>query len=104
VVGTSCHSLLDALSAQKADADYVLLGPIFSTPSKDQYGPPLGLPILREVTGQVSLPVFALGGISPARVADCRQNGAAGIAGIRIFQNCDSLPQLVRDMREHARV
>ena len=98
-VGASCHSLAEALAAQAGGADYILLGPIFSTPSKLQYGPPLGLPALREVTSQLSIPVFALGGISIDRVALCRQNGAAGIAGIRIFQDCDWLDDLVRELR-----
>jgi len=100
LVGVSCHSLTDALAAQAAGADYVLLGPIFATPSKLQYGPPLGVTTLREVTAQASVPVFALGGITPDRVALCRQNGAAGIAGIRIFQDCDSLETLVHELRE----
>jgi thiamine-phosphate pyrophosphorylase len=98
VVGVSCHSLEEALAAQAADADYILLGPIFATPSKLSYGPPLGLAKLREVTLQVSVPVFALGGITISRVAACRQNGAAGIAGIRIFQDCDSVEELVREV------
>ncbi len=99
VVGASCHSLAEARAAQAGGADYILLGPIFSTPSKLQYGPPLGLPVLREVTAQLSIPIFALGGITVDRVALCRQNGAAGIAGIRIFQDSDSLDDLVRELR-----
>jgi thiamine-phosphate pyrophosphorylase len=102
VVGVSCHSLEEALAAQAAGADYILLGPIFATPSKLPYGPPLGLAKLREVTLQVSIPVFALGGITIDRVAVCRQNGAAGIAAIRLFQDCDSVEELVRELREKA--
>jgi thiamine-phosphate pyrophosphorylase len=99
-VGASCHSLAEALTAQASGADYILLGPIFATPSKLQYGPPLGLEILRAVTSQTSIPVFALGGISIDRVALCRQSGAAGIAGIRIFQDGDSLEVLIRELRK----
>jgi thiamine-phosphate pyrophosphorylase len=102
VVGVSCHSLEEALAAQAAGADYILLGPIFATTSKLPYGPPLGLGKLREVTLQISIPVFALGGITLDRVALCRQNGAAGIAGIRIFQDCDSVEELVGEMRDLA--
>jgi thiamine-phosphate pyrophosphorylase len=102
VVGVSCHSLEEALAAQAAGADNILLGPIFATPSKLPYGPPLGVSKLREVTSQVSVPVFALGGITLDRVALCRQNGAAGIAGIRIFQDCDSIEELVRELRQKA--
>ena len=99
LVGVSCHSLAEAQAAEKAGADYLLLGPIFSTPSKLQYGPPLGLAKLREVTSQVSLPVFALGGITADRVAACREKGAAGIAAIRLFQEADSLQTLVDSLR-----
>jgi thiamine-phosphate pyrophosphorylase len=102
VVGVSCHSLAEALAAESAGANYLLLGPIFPTPSKLQFGPPLGLSKLREVTSQVSIPVFALGGITADRVAGCRENGAAGIAGIRIFQDCDSMQEVVRDLRAKA--
>lgn len=102
VVGVSCHSLAEARAAEAAGANYILLGPIFPTPSKLQYGLPLGLARLREVTSQVSIPVFALGGITADRVAACRENGAAGIAGIRIFQDCNSVQEVVRDLREKA--
>jgi thiamine-phosphate pyrophosphorylase len=99
VVGVSCHSLEEALAAETAGADYILLGPIFATPSKLRYGPPLGLAKLREVTLRVSIPVLALGGITVDHIAACRENGAAGIAGIRIFQDSDSVEELVRDIR-----
>jgi thiamine-phosphate pyrophosphorylase len=100
LVGVSCHSLAEAVAAEKAGADYLLLGPIFATPSKLQYGVPLGLATLREVTLQVSIPVFALGGITADRAAACRENGAAGIAGIRVFQDCDSVARVIRDLGE----
>jgi thiamine-phosphate pyrophosphorylase len=101
-VGVSCHSLDDALAAERAQADYLLLGPIFATPSKLQYGPPLGLAKLREVTTRVSIPVFALGGVTLDRVAACRDHGARGIAGIRIFQDSDSVDAVVRQLRAAA--
>jgi thiamine-phosphate pyrophosphorylase len=101
-VGASCHSLEEAVAAQAAGADHLLLGPIFATPSKLQYGPPLGITKLDEVTHQVTIPVFALGGITPDRVATCLASGAVGIAGIRIFQDCDSIQDLVRELHAQA--
>jgi thiamine-phosphate pyrophosphorylase len=99
LIGVSCHSLKEAVAAQAAGADYLLLGPVFETPSKLQYGPPLGVAKLREVTSQVTVPVFALGGITVERVGICLENGAVGIAGIRIFQECEWLEDRVRELR-----
>jgi len=99
-IGVSCHSLEESLAAQAAGADYILLGPIFATPSKLAYGAPLGLAKLREVASQVTVPVFALGGITIDTAVACRANGASGIAAIRLFQECPSLEGLVQKLRQ----
>jgi thiamine-phosphate pyrophosphorylase len=99
LVGVSCHSLDEALEAQAGGADYLLLGPIFTTPSKLQFGPPLGLPTLMKVAAQITIPILALGGITVERVKPCIEAGATGIAGISIFQDCDSVEDRVRELR-----
>jgi thiamine-phosphate pyrophosphorylase len=98
-VGASCHSLEEALEAETEGADYILLGPIYSTPSKIRFGPPLGLEKLREVAGRVRIPVLALGGLTVERARECRAAGAAGIAAIRLFQEATSLEELARGLR-----
>jgi thiamine-phosphate pyrophosphorylase len=99
VIGVSCHSLAEALAAESGGADYLVLGPVFETPSKLRYGPPLGLAKLRDVTSRISIPVLALGGITLDRIRPCLDAGAAGIAGIRIFQDCESVQERVRELR-----
>jgi thiamine-phosphate pyrophosphorylase len=99
LVGVSCHSPDEAREAESSGADYILLGPIFPTPSKLHYGPPLGVEKLREAARQVKIPVLALGGITVERALECRAAGAAGIAAIRLFQEAESLPKLVRQLR-----
>ena len=100
VIGVSCHSLEDAVKAESEGADYVLLGPIFDTPSKRQYGPPLGLNKLSEVAGRIRIPVLALGGITVERVRPCLSAGAVGVAAIRLFQECHSVEERIRELRE----
>jgi thiamine-phosphate pyrophosphorylase len=79
LVGASAHSLEAAIRAQLSGADFVLFGPVFETPAKKKFGPPQGLGALAAVVKQVSLPVFAIGGISPDNAFLCIRNGAAGV-------------------------
>jgi thiamine-phosphate pyrophosphorylase len=80
LVGVSTHSLDRAVEAERAGADFITFGPVFETPSKRDYGAPQGLEKLREVTGAVRVPVFAIGGVTPKRAASCLENGAWGVA------------------------
>lgn len=88
LIGKSCHSLAEIEAA--VGADFVVFGPIFSTPSKAELGPPQGLAKLAAVCKVSPCPVLALGGIGPESVAACLAAGAAGIAGIRLFANPDA--------------
>ncbi len=99
-LGVSCHSLEDVRAAEAAGADYALLGPVFETESKLRYGPPLGLEALERAARQAAIPVLAIGGISLERVEACLEAGAAGIAGISIFQKAESPALRVRKIRE----
>jgi thiamine-phosphate pyrophosphorylase len=94
LVGVSCHSKENAVSAARDGADYIFFGPLFATPSKAAYGAPQGLERLAEVCNSVPIPVLAIGGITPATVSACLAAGAAGIAAIRLFQDATDLPSL----------
>ena len=86
LIAVSCHSVADVLQAEQEGADFAVLGPIFATPSKERYGEPLGLRVLHQACHSSALPVYALGGVCKINVAACERAGAAGIAGIRLFQ------------------
>jgi thiamine-phosphate pyrophosphorylase len=94
LVGVSTHSLAEARQAAEAGADYIFFGPLFYTPSKARYGPPVGLEALQEVAAALgtsalqevaaalgtSVPVIGLGGVKPGNVAEVLAHGARGVA------------------------
>jgi len=82
LIGVSCHSLPEVQEAEDGDVDFVVLGPIFDTPSKARFGPPLTTSVLRQARSIASLPILAIGGINSARVPEVMAAGADGISVI----------------------
>ena len=80
IIGSSVHTLTEAKQRETEGADFITYSPIYPTLSKPGYGPVVGLGGLRNVTERVNIPVFALGGITPERVSECRDAGAYGVA------------------------
>ena len=80
LIGVSTHCLGEARAAERQGADFLTCGPVFATPSKVAFGPPLGLARLEQIQRQVRLPIYALGGITLENLASVRQRGVAGFA------------------------
>ncbi len=97
LVGRSVHRV-DELGAA-AGADFVVFGPVFETPSKRSFGPPQGIARLAELCRASELPVIAVGGITPARIAAVRAAGAAGVAVIGAILEAPDPGAVVREMR-----
>lgn len=97
LVGVSTHSPAEARQARDADADFALFGPVFDTPSKRAYGPPLGPRLLREAARALSpFPLVALGGVTPGNARACFEAGARGIAAIGMFADAPDLAAALR--------
>lgn len=82
LIGQSVHSASEAIEAQRAGADFVVLGPIYDTPSKRAMGTPLGLSNIRSAAVRVAIPIFAIGGIRSDRIQEVIRSGACGVAVI----------------------
>ncbi|MBI4459419.1 MAG: thiamine phosphate synthase [Acidobacteria bacterium] len=97
IVGISCHSVEEVEQAGRQEASYALLGPIFDTPSKPA-AKSLGLAAFAQGCRRASIPVFALGGVDLSNAPACIQAGAAGLAGIRLFQQAQNLEEVCHQL------
>jgi len=81
-VAASCHDVEELRQAELLGCDFAILGPVSATASHPD-APPLGWPGFAALREQVSLPIYAIGGMVPADIAIARAHGAQGIAAIR---------------------
>lgn len=84
LIGRSVHSAAEAREAAP-DADYLIAGTVFATPSKPSGHRLLGLDGLAAIVRSVNVPVLAIGGMTVERLSEVAATGAAGVAGIGIF-------------------
>lgn len=87
IVTVSCHKLPEVHIAQRNQADAILFAPIFGKTMRGEIvTPAAGLELLREACLAAGpIPVYALGGVTEENAVQCIAQGAAGIAGIRLF-------------------
>ncbi|HEX8147318.1 MAG TPA: thiamine phosphate synthase [Pyrinomonadaceae bacterium] len=96
LIGVSAHTIEEARAARDGGADFAVFGPVFDTPSKRAYGPPVGLGALTKAALELSpFPLVALGGVGEEEVEDVLRAGAAGVAGIRLFADGQNLARTV---------
>jgi thiamine-phosphate pyrophosphorylase len=80
LIGLSCHNQINAIMAQENGADFITFGPVYYTPSKANYGKPVGVDRLEIVSHLLEIPVFALGGIKKNNINEVIAAGSAGIS------------------------
>ena len=98
LIGISTHSLAEVHAANRDGADYVVFGPIFDTPSKREFGSPVGLEQLAEVCRRSAVPVFAIGGGTRASVPAGLRAGAHGVAVIGAILAQDDIAAVTREI------
>ncbi len=85
IIGISTHSLEQALEAERAGADYIGIGPVFATPTKEDYIP-IGIETVKAVSETVNIPFVAIGGLNLQNIHLLRDNGAFNVAMVREYQ------------------
>ena len=98
LLGISVHSVEEAVQVESQGADYIVLGPIYKTPSKQLFGPPLGIHILEKACRLVRIPIIGIGGVTAARAREMRRAGAFGAAVITAILGATDVESAAREL------
>jgi thiamine-phosphate pyrophosphorylase len=103
MIGLSVSSLKEALKAEKEGADYVGLGPVFPTLTKDTPLTPLGLRGVREIRARISIPILAIGGITKDNAPEVIRAGADGIAVVSAIMSARNIAKGTRELKSEVK-
>lgn len=98
-IGTSVHKAEEAILAEHMGASYLIAGHIFDTSCK-QGLPGRGVAFLHDVCQSVTIPVYAIGGITEERIPSVRQAGAAGICIMSELMQCEQVEGKIRRIKQ----
>jgi len=90
LIGLSCGTVGEASPRRTEGADYLGVGSVYATPSKDDAGAPIGIDGLARIASVTALPVAAIGGITVANVGNVRRSGVAMAAVISAISAAES--------------
>lgn len=99
IIGLSTQSPGEAEEAVRLGADYIGVGPIFATQTKDDVGAPLGFSYLEWVRDNIALPYVAIGGIKLANIGEIVRRGATSICLISEIVGAPDIVGRVRELR-----
>ncbi len=101
LIGISTHCPEDVEEATRGSADYIGYGPLFPSTTKEALEPTVGLDGLRGIRHLTSLPVFAIGGITPPALQGIVDAGANGVAVASAVLDSSRIEQTMRDFVNH---
>lgn len=98
IIGLSTHSIEDAIEATKKDIDYIGVGPIFPTTTKEREA--VGLEYLEYVQNNINLPHIAIGGIKESNLSEIIQRGATRVALVSEIVGADNIGEKIEKLKE----
>jgi thiamine-phosphate pyrophosphorylase len=98
IVGLSTHSMKQAQAGCRSGADYIAVGPVHATPTKEGR-PAIGVEPIRYAASHVDIPWFAIGGIDTKTVGEVARAGARRIVVVRALTDADDPEAVARELR-----
>ena len=98
LLGISVHAVEEAVQVESQGVDYIVLGPIYERPTKQMFGPPLGIQTLEKACRLVRIPIIGIGGVTAARVREMRCAGAFGVAVITAVLGAVNVESAAREL------
>ena len=102
LLGASCHSVEDAIEAERLGCTYITAGHIFDTDCKKGLSG-RGLSFLKQVCESVSVPVYAIGGIDASNIAEVRKVGASGACIMSGAMQCENVDEYISAFKGEAK-
>ena len=99
IIGATCKTISQALSAQKAGADYMGVGAVFPSPTKKN-AVRITTEQLREICSSVSIPAVAIGGINAENLSELKGGGMAGIAVVSALFAAENIEKAAAELKE----
>ncbi len=83
IFGLSTHNIAQAKDAGSLSPDYIGVGPVFATPTKDKPDPVMGLDSMREIIENCPVTTVAIGGINEDNLPRVLEHGAVNFCAVR---------------------
>jgi len=100
LIGASSHSVEEALAAQEAGADYVNIGPIFETRTKEVSAGAVGPQLIAKIAPHLHIPFTCMGGIKPENIDQVLEQGARILAVVTAVTAADDQQAAAQALRK----
>ncbi|MCP5004566.1 MAG: thiamine phosphate synthase [Planctomycetes bacterium] len=98
IIGVSTHNIIQARQALNDGADYIAIGPVYPTSTKD-YEPSVGLKVVQEVSREINVPIIAIGAITLKNLDDVIKAGASRVAVCSAIINSNDIYSITKEFK-----
>jgi thiamine-phosphate pyrophosphorylase len=103
LIGVSINTVNEATEAEQGGADYLGVGPVFFTPTKEDLRPTLGIEGLREIRKIVRIPILAIGGVNAENARKIIDTGVNGVAVVSAILSSENIKKAARELAQAVR-